>query len=150
LAQIPYVSPSGPTLLALNFDGENFYSQGGFLGIGSSSISVGSYSNGSPTQTDASIQDILFRVSEIYTPFNVQVSRLVGANSYYNGSVQKGPSTIFVGNSYGDINVGAGSTPDEFTDYPISPLFPLPRHALPYHLAFVDPFQNNNGAIPDV
>jgi hypothetical protein len=145
LAQIPFVAPSGPTTLALNFDGENFYSQGGFLGIGANSINVGSYSvNGSLAQTDQNMQDILFRVSEIYAPFNVQVTRLHGGNTYLSNN---GNSTVFVGPS-GDT--GAGTTPDEFVDYPISSLFSVPRHAEAYHLAFVDPFQNNKGAIPDV
>ena len=73
VAQIPYTSHSGPTSLGINFDGENFYSQGGFLGIGSQSIKVGPYVNGSISQTDMNIQDILFRVSEMYAPFNVKL-----------------------------------------------------------------------------
>jgi hypothetical protein len=147
LAQIPYVSPSGPTLLGLNFDGENFYTQGGFLGIGAQSINIGSYGIGNAAATDQNMQDILFRVSEIYAPFNIEVTRLHGGNTYFSNN---GNSTVFVGNSYGDINVGAGSTPDGYTDYPSVSIFPHPRNGDTYDLAFVDPFQNNNGAVPDV
>jgi hypothetical protein len=144
LAQIPYISHSGPTMLGLNFDGENFYSSGGFLGIGATNTTMGAYTVGSPSQTDMSIQNILFRVSEIYAPFNVDVTRVVGADSYYNSN---GNSTVFVGPS---ADSGAGDTPGEYTDYPTNPLAPLPRDGEAYHLAFVDPFQNNNGAAPDV
>jgi hypothetical protein len=144
LAHIPYVSPSGPTMLGLNFDGEHFYSSGGFLGIGSNNIYMGAYSPGSPTQTDANIQDILFRVAEIYAPFNVQVTRVLGAGTYFNNH---GNTTVFVGPS---ADSGPGTTPDEFTDFPTSTIFPGLRNSHTYDLAFVDPNQNDGGLIPDV
>jgi len=69
MSDIPYQFPTGPTLLALNFNGEDFYSEGGILGIGSNHINVTAYNAGTPAQTDQNIQDILFRVSEIYARY---------------------------------------------------------------------------------
>src|SRR5262249_33101127 len=109
---------------------------------------VGPYVNGSISQTDMNIQDILFRISEMYAPFNVKVTRVYGSNWYFNGSDQAGATTVFVGSSYGDKNVGAGGTPGEFTDYPAGSF--SPRDSETYHLAFVDPGPNNGGAVPDV
>src|SRR5437762_2584345 len=60
---------NNPTHLYLNFDG----------GIGK----VGAYTNGASTDKD--IQDILYRTSEIFAPFNVEVTRLTGAGNYYQG-----------------------------------------------------------------
>src|SRR5579871_2127573 len=148
LSSIPYVQnvdPNDiglPTTLGINFNGENFYSEGGLLGIGSQSINVGAYSSGSAAQTDQNIQDILFRVSEIYAPFNVEVTRVTSPNTYFDGSDRQGPSTIFVGPSQGDINVGAGSTPDEFSDYPHGGQTDHLRNSDSYDLAFVDPAGN--------
>src|SRR5262249_53150769 len=60
----------GPTHLYLNFDGGQ---------------SVDAYNKWGGT-TNADIQDILFRTSEIFTPFNVEVSRRFGANNFDQGT----------------------------------------------------------------
>ena len=142
MSDIPYQFPTGPTLLALNFDGEDFYSSGGILGFGSNSINVAAYNAGTPAQTDQNIQDILFRVSEIYAPFNVEVTRIQPAGTYDSNN---GNTTIFVGSS----NFGAGTTPSQYTDYPRSGNSDHIRNSDPYDLAFVDPSANNNGAVAD-
>jgi hypothetical protein len=143
MTQIPFAAPSGPTTLGLSFDGEDFYSYGGFLGIGSQSIKVHAFNSGTPAQTDQNIQDMLFRVSEIYAPFDVEVTRVHGSNTYLNGSDRHSPTTVFVGSSYGDTSVGAGVTPPEFVDYPWSPAdVTHRRNSDPYDLAFVDPAGN--------
>jgi hypothetical protein len=81
---------SGPTHLYLNFDGA--------AAVAPALLS------------DKTVQDILFRASEIYAPFNVEVSRLSGPGSA--DSSGDGGSTIFISNS------GGTTTPDANTDYP--------------------------------
>jgi hypothetical protein len=128
LSEIPFVSPTGPTVLGINFDGENFYrpgtdqfiAQGGYL-LGGYANPNGGFAPGSgkfDTNVDQNMQDILFRVSEMYAPFNVEVQRIPGANQWYGW--RSGSTTVFVGTSYGSESIGTGSTPDEFMDYPHS------------------------------
>jgi hypothetical protein len=145
LTSIPYVAHAGPTMLGLNFDGENFYNNG--------NTSVNAYYHTSSGQTDQDIQDLLFRVSEVYAPFGVEVTRLNGFGTYYNSN---GDTTVFVGQSNGSNKIGLGQTPDEYTDYPTQNdvigwqngdgnNLPL-RDSEPYHLTFVDPSANYNKA----
>jgi hypothetical protein len=110
---------SGPTHLYLNFDGAAAVTPAG-LG-------------------DQTIQEILYRTSEIYSPFNVVVSRLTGSGSADSSS--DGGSTIFIGaNPKGDTY-----TPDDNTDYPhASNFFDHPNsHA--NDLAYVQPGGPNTG-----
>ena len=53
---------------------------------------------------EKSIQDILYRVSEIYAPFDVQVRRVYGAGNY---GTTDGSTTIFVGANSNDVTSGA-------------------------------------------
>jgi hypothetical protein len=141
MSDIPFVPPSGPTTLALNFDGcPNATAQPDYR--------VSAYTSGNALQTDQNIQDILFRTSEIYAPFNVEVTRLSGANNFLNGSGGGGPTTIFVGNSIGGAPVGAGVTPSAYGDYPTSGNPGRLRNGDPFDLAFVDP-AGNVGKVTD-
>jgi hypothetical protein len=120
----------GPTHLYLNFDGYN-----------DGSTVVNKY-NGT-----ANIQDIIFRTSEIFAPFNVEVSRMYGQNSYDSNS--EGNTTIFIGDMAvnnstlpgGAVVNGTHSyTPFANSDYPGTTLGGT--HAVnsnAYDLAFVDP-----------
>jgi hypothetical protein len=122
-------TPDAPTHLYLNFDGfkDDTHSVAPFDG------------------NFDQINDIVFRVAEIYSPFNVEVSRRDGFNNYDTGN---GSSTVFIGddsantttNPDGSItNLIHGYTPGEYTDSP-STAHPdhVPR-SNPFNLAFVDP-----------
>src|SRR5262245_60307381 len=87
-SDIPYATHTGPMPVALNFDG-NFLKDDG----PEHDAPIAPYDNGSPGR-DQNIQDILFRTSEIYAPFDVEVFRATGADDYLNGSDGSGPSTI--------------------------------------------------------
>lgn len=121
----------GPTHLYLNFDGYN-----------DGTTMVNAY-NKSAQQ----INEIIFRTSEIFAPFNVEVSRVYGFNSHDDGNA--GSTTIFIGdnpaNNGTDKNGKAfngvySGTPAANTDLPGSTLGD--KHAInsnPFDLAFVDP-----------
>jgi hypothetical protein len=80
--QLNPTPPAQPTHLYLNFDGF----QGQYEG---ENHTVQPFSGG-----PSDIQDILFRTSEEFAPFNVEVSRLDGANNYDAGN---GSTTLFIG-----------------------------------------------------
>jgi hypothetical protein len=137
-SDIPYVTHGGPVPLALNFDG-NPRTDGG----PEHDFVVAPYDDGSPGQ-DQNIQDILFRTSEMYAPFNAEVFRAKWANDYLNGSDGSGPTTVFVGSCFGATNCGAGSTPGQYVDHPMEKNDNTDhvRDSDPFHLAYVDPFQD--------
>jgi hypothetical protein len=131
LAQQLVSTPDAPTHLYLNFDG--FQDNKHFVAPYKESPVV--------------INDIMYRVSEIFSPFNVEVSRLYGFGNYdgYNGS-----TTVFVGddsaNNQTDPNTGAvttnnvgGYTPAQFSDYPMVHNQDHVLHSNAFNLAFVDP-----------
>jgi hypothetical protein len=140
MSDIPFAAPSGPTTLALNFDG-------GPTTAVSPDLRVSAYNAGSNLQTDQNIQDLLFRTSEMYAPFNVQVTRLSGANNYLSGPNAHGATTIFVGSSVGDVSVGAGFTPGAWFDLPTKGNAVHLRNSDPFDLAFVDPAENDFGQV---
>jgi hypothetical protein len=111
---------SGPTHLYLNFDGAAAVTPAGL--------------------SDQTIQEILFRTSEIYSPFNVVVSRLTGSGSADSSS--DGGTTIFIGNN----PEGDTYTPDENTDYPhVSNLYRDLPNSHANDLAYVEPGGKNTG-----
>jgi hypothetical protein len=119
---------SGPTNLALNFTG-------------------GAYQNSyqvQPWQTARqNYDDLLFRVSELFAPFNVQVYYQPGFGTFTPGA---GSTTVFVGPSIGRQNTGPGVTPGAWVDHPTSA---DPTHrpdSDPLHGAFVDPTQAQNNS----
>src|SRR5206468_2681808 len=87
----------GPTHLYLNFDGfgDNVQPYTHWTGTPKAGDPRGV---ADPDLTQRDIQEILFRVSEIYAPFNVQVSRLFGNGHYWgDGGGGAGETTIFIG-----------------------------------------------------
>jgi hypothetical protein len=96
---------------------------------------------------DRDIQDILFRTSQIFTPFDVTVRR-----AFNNGgrSTRNGDTTVFVGGNEENVDkkgnkFAYASTPWENTDYPRNGTNRRPNsHA--FDVAFVDPMgKGNNG-----
>jgi hypothetical protein len=164
MSDVPFAQPYGPTNLAINFDGENFYGKGisanGNNGkvmeayiptTGSKGFAV--YGDALGANQDQGIQDTLIRVSELYAPFDVEVQRKVGPGNYLGW---RGSTTVFVGQSIGTDNTGPGTTPAEYVDYPVQDNAHWNgrgdhiRNSDQYDLAFVDASQNQNGAIPAV
>jgi hypothetical protein len=135
LAQL-FPPHQGPTILYLNFDGGSAPDDG-------HTDQVSSFQPLSGTR-DQAVQDILFRVSEIFAPFNVEVERIYGAGSYAQGN---GNTTIFIGGNSTDIakdgtKQPAGFTPASSSDYPSDPRGHNHRpNSDPYDIGFVDPVQ---------
>ncbi len=94
---VPVQTHRGPTQLFLNFDGWTNYDQQGH--------NIHPFEEGLPQSVqDQDIQDILFRASEIFAPFDVKVSRIYG-DGFYNGlsGETAGNTTVFIGGN--DINI---------------------------------------------
>jgi hypothetical protein len=134
---------AAPTHLYLNFDGwknppDSATGQG-------EKQNIAAYNPTDPNR-EWQIQDILFRVSEYFAPFNVEVSRRYGDGNYDSGS--NGNTTIFIGaDSWNtNINNGASLTPNFFEDFPgaVGARPDRPFDSLPYHLAYVDPMYGTN------
>ena len=117
----------GPTHLYLNFDGwhDSTHSIAAF---------TGSYQD---------TQDILFRSSEILSPFNVGVSRILGEGNYDQGT--NGNTTIFIGANSANVDANGvkypyGFTPWIFEDFPnVKKGDQHQPNSDPYDVAFVDP-----------
>lgn len=126
LAQL-FPRHAGPTTLYLNFDG--YTSQG-----------VSSFQSTSGNRTQ-DIHEIMYRVSEIFAPFDVQVRRIYGDGSM---STSGGNTTIFIGdksgNGTGTSNTAYAYAPFANCDYPGSI---LGVHHQPnsntFDIAYVDP-----------
>jgi hypothetical protein len=126
-----FPTPTQPTYLYLNFDG------GSNLPGASGTVSPFS---GSAQQ----IEDIVYRVSEFFAPFNVEVAQIHGSGAYFAGF---GATTIFIGGESGDVSnngkFAQGFTPWQFTDYPGTNRGNTHApHSDAYNLAFVDPVYN--------
>jgi hypothetical protein len=126
---------SGPTMLYLNFDGSS--AQG---------VSPFQSTTGDLTRD---IHEIMYRVEEIFAPFNVQVRRYYGDGNYDGSS--NGNTTIFIGddtsNGTGTSNTASSSTPMKYTDHPgeIKGITHQPNSD-PYDLAYVDPVSYSGGS----
>jgi hypothetical protein len=133
--------PQAPTYLLLNFDGNG--------------SNISAFQPQAGQDRDAAIQDIIYRVSEIYSPFNVTVERIQGSNNYPQSG---GYTTVFIG---GDTNndtatsstfgykYNYSSTPFAYVDY--ASQFRGFDHGFnsdPYDLAYVDPMQSSTGSRP--
>jgi hypothetical protein len=134
LAQSLGPPPDQPTHLYLNFDGF----QGTYEG---QNHDVAAFAGSS-----SDIQDILFRVSELYAPFNVEVSRLQGQNNYDAGN---GSTTVFIGGdgeNYNEHILGPYSHAGAYgTDIPSQwhkdhgDGTDHPPHGNPFNVVWVDP-----------
>jgi hypothetical protein len=113
----------GPTHLYLNFDGfgiNNVKAYAHWTGAANPSDPRGVVA---PNLTQQDIQEILFRTSEIFAPFNVQVSRLYGNGHFWGDQGGgAGETTVFVGddtlNNVNNVNQAGGYTPADSADYP--------------------------------
>jgi hypothetical protein len=120
-----------PTTLYLNFDGYTANNWPKFQPIGTDSL-------------EQDIQEILFRTSEYFAPFDVQVQRLTGDGNYDQGT--NGNTTIFVwgnpralqpiGLSTADYGYNSSPLPTGTDGNPMGPTH-IPD-SLPYHVAQVD------------
>lgn len=122
-----YPAPhSGPTILYLNFDGGNFYGQ-----------SISAFQPASGLSKDQAIQDILYRVSELFAPFNVEVERIYGAGNF---SQSNGNTTVFIGGVASDNGWSHEVTEPSSMDFPGAYTNNGHRpNSNPYDVAFVDP-----------
>jgi hypothetical protein len=121
-------------VLALNFDGD-------------SADGVSPFVAQAGKDRDAAIQDILYRVSELFSPFNVSVFRTTGNGAH---STSNGDSTIFIGGKLSNLTKSgslafknpAGGTPAQYSDYggPNRGWTHAPNSD-PFDLAFIDPMQ---------
>lgn len=133
LTQVAQMFPRhpGPTNLYLNFDG--YAAQG-----------MTAFQTGNPNR-EANIQEVLFRTSQIFAPFDVQVQRRLGNGGY---ATSGGSSTVFVGdstrNGTGPNNTAQAWTPAQFTDYPKYWALQGPNTNA-FDIAYVDPVFASGG-----
>jgi hypothetical protein len=139
-----------PTHLYLNFDG-------GTVSLdpvhdpsrtkGARTIDAFDAERGDAThKRDQDIQEILFEVSEVFAPFDVQVSRISGAGNYARSG--DGSTTIFVGgdttNTTSTSKFTASFTPAASSDYPSASSPSTSPDSHPYDIAFMDPVSGTN------
>jgi hypothetical protein len=122
-----YPTHDGPTNLYLNFDGWHDQNH-----------NIGAFTT---PQRDQDIQDILYRASEVFAPFNVEVQRAFGDSIHGESN---GDTTIFVGDIAGAKGPYA-FTPSSSADYPgpVRGIFHQPNSD-PFDVAYVDPFLNGS------
>lgn len=121
---------NGPTHLYLNFDGKD---------------SILPYANGSVAQTTQDIEQILFMASEVYAPFNVEVSEITGKGNYDQSNT--GATTIFIGYDPSNVNAkgkfARSYTPALNADFPgINKFFDHTPNSDGQDVAYVDPFSS--------
>jgi hypothetical protein len=124
----------GPTVLHVNFDGwKNFDGKGHDI----HPLRDGDGRRG------RDVQLVLFRVAEVFAPFDVQVRRLRGSGQRDQGS--RGNTTVFVGGNTVHVDARGkkftyAHTPSRYDDYPGEVKGPRHRpNSDPFDLAFVDP-----------
>jgi hypothetical protein len=100
---------------------------------------------------DAAIQDIMYRVSEIFSPFNVTVARETGVNSYVNSAYN---TTVFIGGNTNNISINQTTGLATKYTYSVTP-FPYDDYASQFggfdhqlnsdlfDLSFIDPMQTS-------
>jgi len=134
----------GPTTLFINFDGCD---------------NLGGHTVAPFTGSTKDKADILYRVSEEFAPFNVQVRREYGFGSYDD---RNGATTIFVGDDrgfdraimradgslIGVLNTKGGITPGAFMDTPYRDKADHAPNSNAYDLAFVDPVEQSSLNVP--
>jgi hypothetical protein len=132
-----YARHAGTTNLYLNFDGGTIDDdQAG----GRKTIQA--YQPNTPFDRNQAIEDIIYRVSEIFSPFDVRVRIIRGAGNYSHGN---GDSTIFIGDNAANVdssgtNYAYASTSFNSSDYPGSTKGYFHRpNGDDYDIGFVDP-----------
>jgi hypothetical protein len=129
-----FPAPTSPQALWLNFDG--YKAQG-----------IDAFVAPAGQSRDATIQDILYRTQEIFSPFNVQVRRMTGDGNYLGG-YYGGPTTVFIGGNVNNESTSGAivtkytysDTPWGYADYPSAfrGIDHVPNSD-PFDLAYVDP-----------
>jgi VCBS repeat-containing protein len=141
LAKSLGVHSSGPTHLYLNFDGLFLPT---ILPARGTNVQPYQDVQGGVDQTDQDIQEILFKTSEIYSPFDVEVSRLYGKTNA-DGSGDGG-TTVFVGEDPTNVINGSKQTysftPANSMDDALEQNEDHVPHSNPNNVAFVDPITN--------
>ncbi len=141
-----FATPTAATNLFLNFDGwiEHIQLPNPVTGLSSSMTLVLNSPFASTTgNRDADIQEILYRTSEMFAPFNVNVRRMFGDGSY---ATSNGASTIFIGDDLSVVDAH-GYTPASHTDAPIRWRAANHRpNSDSWNIARVDPVVNSNPA----
>jgi hypothetical protein len=134
-AQLTVSPPSSqPTTLYLNFEGNN--------------ANISPFQPQPGQDRDTAIQDIIYRTSELFAPFNVGVQRMTVANSY---PISGGLTTVFIGGDTNNISTSStglatkytySSTPWDYIDY-ASQYRGVIRgfNSDLYDLSFIDPMQ---------
>src|SRR5262245_57163706 len=122
---------NGPTHLYLNFDGKD---------------DIVPYIDQSADQTAKDIEEILFKTSEVFAPFNVQVSQLTGKGNYDQGS--DGNTTIFIGydpsNMKDGVKYAHSVTPGSSADAPgWNKGFNHTPNSDDHDVAYVDPYSDS-------
>jgi hypothetical protein len=95
--------------------------------------------------TTVQIQEILYRTSEIFAPFNVEVSDWDSARIGPYDQSSAGNTTIFIGPDASHVDglgrkFATSMTPQQFLDYPTAARPDHRPNSDPYDLAYVDPF----------
>jgi hypothetical protein len=117
-----YPRHPGPTVLDLNFDGGTLPADpnNNFLGLGSR-VTIRPFETepgDAGLNRDRDIQDVLYQVSEVFAPFDVEVERIYGAGNFDRSN---GNTTIFIGgnsvNSTLQVNTSGSGPRFNFTKY---------------------------------
>src|SRR5262245_43028589 len=91
-----FPAPTHSQRLLLNFDGKN-----------NEGSNISKFVAPSGQNTEATIQDIIFRVSEIFSPFNVEVQRVTSDGV---DSKTQGDTTVFIGGNVSSDLSFSGAT----------------------------------------
>ena len=113
----PVPRPTHTQELYLNFDGKH-----------NDGNNISAFVPVAGQDRDAAIQDILYRVSELFAPFNIQVHREFGDGAY---SKSGGDTTVFVGGDFANRSTSTTGIVNKFTyastPFAFSDTFPPPN-----------------------
>jgi hypothetical protein len=109
---------AAPTVLNLNFDGGvvSDYANIGGVYPQEHMHAFETEALDNQGQRDQDIQDILFKTAQLFAPFNVQVERMRGMDTY--DSSDHGNTTIFIG---GDVGNPANTSNNQHRNYSFTP-----------------------------
>lgn len=135
-----FPAPTHTQNLILNFDGKHNDGQ-----------NIAAFVAPTGQSRDAVIQDVIYQVQEMFSPFNVRVERGFGDGIY---STNNGDTTIFIGGDAKNVlptttggsvftKLAASFTPSSSSDYATSANLNHAPNSDLYDLAFVDPMSGN-------
>jgi len=143
-----YARHDGVTYLYVNFDGGTITD----AQAGGGTKTIQAFATLTSQTRQQAVQDILFRLSEVFSPFDVEVRQIRGVGNFVNIG---GNSTIFVGDNAANVdsgghNIAHGSTPFASCDFPgITKGYSFRPNGDAYDIGFVDPtyFDFNTGTV---